>query len=443
MKCLFTATIAFVLALPAAHAAAAIPLTQTWAQLKAAPVMDLDTEWGPMKVRVGIDQTRIVAGRTLTVFALVEGSQVKPYQNADYDKQLGPLLVDAVSLEAAKRAMDEVKMHMQEKESLGAKKPYQLYAMLIPILYCERYNVTIKLPKGPVLAELEVVGEAGWSHPWTRLRLPEDNEDEKEEQVVGEAHAKAVYADWEICYPRLDGTSALQSFTQAELNAVNGLLPRMDGLRRTLPLPDYAGAEAIKNDSEAPAKLIAQLGSPEFEERERSASLLHAALPNITRELKAARFSTVDPEARSRLESLLEAADAYTLKLRADKDTWQLEFSVPREFARYSSPQKILARWWINGKPVVKEAVENEEFSQLDNSSERVDTARAWTLHMDVDYAWLGAKAGDTVSVQILYAPCGIKQMAETLELQAVAIDCESSIQPLLSNISTFTYKKK
>lgn len=443
MKYLVAVTIAFVLALPVVHAAAsAIPVTQTWAQLKASPVLELDTVWGPMKARIGIDQSRIVKGRTLTVFALVEGHKVDAYQNSDYDKQLGPLLVDAVPLESLKQLQQDVQKG-DVRLAVEAKKPFQLYAMLIPILAPERYAVSIALPKGPVLAELEVVGEAGWSHPWTRLRLPADNEDEKEEQVVGEAHANAIYADWEICYPRLDGASTLQQFTAAELTAMNGPLPRMDGLRRVLPLPDYTGAAALKQDSEATAKLVAQLGSSEFEEREHAASLLHAMLPDVARELKAARFSTVDPEARSRLEGLLEAAEAYTLKLHADKDTWNLEFAAPREFARYSSPQKILARWWINGKPVVKEvAAEDEELALLDSTAERVDTARAWKIHMDVDYAWLGAKAGDTVSVQILYAPCGLKQMSEMKELSS-AIDCESSIQPLLSNVSTFIYKKK
>jgi hypothetical protein len=440
---LFTAA----LALSSAHgAAASIPVTQTWAQLKAAPVLDVATPWGPAKVRLGLEHSRTVVGRTIAIFALVEGPNLEPY-DTDYDRQLGPLIVDVREQEARHHKAEVALDKMQREKRVNAeKKPFQLYALLLPLQLAERYTATARLPGGPVLAEAELIGEPGWSHPWTRLRLPEDSEAEREEQVAGDARANAVYADWEICYPRVDGTTPVKTFTVAELAAASGPLPRADGPRRPLPLPDYAGAEALKHDDAATAKLIAQLipqlGDADFETRERAAAILHALLPAAVSHLKAARFSTVDTEARTRLEALLEAAEAYTLKLTAEKELWTLEFSAPREFGRYSSIEKILTRWWINGKPVVKTAAE-EPLDQMRDTHERINPESVWKIDLKADYAWLGARPGDSVSVQILYAPCGVKDFSMLKVEESQAIDCESSILPLLSNISTFTYQRK
>lgn len=436
-------TLAVALYLPSASAAAGISVTQTWAQLKAAPVLEVLTPLGLAKVHLGLEQSRAVVGRTVALFALVEGPELEPY-NEGYEKQLGPLVIDAWPVSVAQIKLNLTVQKIEQSKRPGEeKKPFQLYVILIPLRVADRYELKAHLPGGPVLAEGEVIGEPGWSHPWTRLRLPADSENEREEQVAGDARANAVYADWEVCYPRMDGTTPLKTLTAAELSAASGPLPHMDGVRRSLPLPDYAGAEPLKGDGTATAKLIAQLGDVDFETRERAAALLHALLPGAIRELKAARFSTVDPEARTRLESLLEAADAYTLKLNAEKDLWTIEFSAPREFGRYSSTEKILTRWWINGKPVVKASAEDGPAEQLVDRHERIDLARIWKIDLKADYAWLGAHPGDSISVQLLYAPCGIKELRETDLLEHNAIDCEGGILPLLSNISTFTYQRK
>lgn len=431
------------LALSSAHgAAASIPITQTWAQLKAAPVLEVVTPWGPAKVRLGLEHARTVVGRTIAIFALVEGAEVEPYDR-DHDWQLGPLVIDArpVRIERIK-VQPEVSKMVRAERADKEKKPFQLYAMLLPLRVADRYALTAQLPNGPVLADAELVGEAGWSHPWTRIRLPDDSEAEREEPVAGEARANAVYADWEVCYPRVDGTTPIKTFTAAELAAAAGPLPRADGPRRPLPLPDYAGAEALKHDDAATAKLIAQLGDADFETRERAAAILHALLPGAVSHLKAARFSTVDTEARTRLEALLEAAESYTLKLTAEKELWTLEFSAPREFGRYSSIGKILTRWWINGKPVVK-AADEELAEKMMDMHERIDPVSLWKIDIKADYAWLGARHGDAVSVQILYAPCGVKEFGKMKVQESLAIDCESGLLPLLSNISTFTYQRK
>lgn len=439
------AAILFASALSGAHGAASIPVTQTWAQLKAAPALDVVTPWGPAKVRLGLEHSRTVVGRTIAIFALVEGPELEPY-DTDYDRQLGPLVIEALPAGAIHlKAEVSLEKVLHGKRANGEKKPFQLYALLLPLPVIDRYTVTAKLPSGPVLAEAELIGEAGWSHPWTRLRLPADSEAEREEQVAGDARANAVYADWEVCYPRVDGTTPVKTFTAAELTAAAGPLPRADGPRRPrrpLPLPDFAGAEALKHDDAATAKLIAQLGDADFETRERAAALLHALLPTAAGKLKAARFSTVDTEARTRLEALLEAADAYTLKLTAEKELWTLEFSAPREFGRYSSVGKILTRWWINGKPVVKTA-EEAPLEELIDTHERINPESVWKIDLKADYAWLRARPGDSVSVQILYAPCGVKVFGMMRAEESQAIDCESSILPLLSNISTFTYQRK
>jgi len=74
---------------------------------------------------------------------------------------------------------------------------------------------------------------------------------------------------------------------------------------------------------------------------------------------------------------------------------------------------------------------------------ERIDPASVWKIDLKADYAWLGAHPGDTISVQILYAPCGVKELNELRKEMSLAIDCESTILPLLSNISTFVYQRK
>lgn len=95
-----------------------------------------------------------------------------------------------------------------------------------------------------------------------------------------------------------------------------------------------------------------------------------------------------------------------------------LRVASKKEFTQSWPELYFIARWWVNGKPVVgKEAGPDEQGWEGGGA---IHSGRHLDLQLEFDRKAIGAKGGDQVAVQVLYATNGWRYAAEESEMLAM-----------------------
>jgi len=132
----------------------------------------------------------------------------------------------------------------------------------------------------------------------------------------------------------------------------------------------------------------------------------------------------------------------HALKLSLKEGVFSLESIVP--ITQWPDKQ-LLARWWVNGRPVAPKTSEEYELKELrqeEASVKRIEIA------LGVPQSVGELKVGDKVGLQILYSPAPVKLLRrsrreELLEHLAVEFEHKNPAVPMLSNKITFEVTSK
>lgn len=127
---------------------------------------------------------------------------------------------------------------------------------------------------------------------------------------------------------------------------------------------------------------------------------------------KLPRFEFLKPDPRLKL-----TATGTTLKVHATQ-----------ELMLNRLPDRWIARWWINGKPLRDQDVQTREARE--EIQELIETGRE--LVMPLDLSPLKLKSGDRVSVQLLLCPDGWGQLYGAIKL--IAKRKSSWVMPAMTN---------
>ena len=134
----------------------------------------------------------------------------------------------------------------------------------------------------------------------------------------------------------------------------------------------------------------------------------------------------------------LGAADAKDSPLTLALTDGQFILTSTRPLWDFNAPEQLLARWWVNGRPVRRDAIliaPQRMMQQSRQISSRDEAAIRFGLP---DH--LGPlKPGDEVAVQLLYCPGGLESPGPEMALMAQRSYPDALTLPTLTNRLTFT----
>jgi hypothetical protein len=127
----------------------------------------------------------------------------------------------------------------------------------------------------------------------------------------------------------------------------------------------------------------------------------------------------VEPDARARL-SLAFDGGAFVVK-------------SPRADFTDRSHDRLLARWWVNGRPVAADKVPPKYAQQHTGQERMTDTLR---VGFGLPNFLGDVKVGDRIRLQVLYAPDGFEPapMGQAVMMQQIAQVFAKDARPMLSN---------
>ena len=107
-----------------------------------------------------------------------------------------------------------------------------------------------------------------------------------------------------------------------------------------------------------------------------------------------------------------EADPGLKLSVLKDEPPWKvLSVSGEKEFVTCRPDWHFIARWWINGKPFMPQAMKDHE-----DANGLVLTGKKLHLNLEFHPERLGAKRGDKIGVQLLYCAPGWSAVGSTQE---------------------------
>ncbi len=148
-----------------------------------------------------------------------------------------------------------------------------------------------------------------------------------------------------------------------------------------------------------------------------------------------------DPKDATRWAGLLpplDAADAKDSPLTLALTDGQFILTSTRPLWDFNAPEQLLARWWVNGRPVRRDAILIAPQRPLQQSRQVTSRNKAAIGFGLPDH--LGPlKPGDEVAVQLLYCPSGLESPGPEMALMAQRSYPDALTLPTLTNRLTFT----
>ena len=125
------------------------------------------------------------------------------------------------------------------------------------------------------------------------------------------------------------------------------------------------------------------------------------------------------------LPSLQPTKESLRLAVVGDR----LMIESPRPITLNSVDERLLVRWWVNGKPVFNRSMLQEE----QQHGERVVVGRTLLMEIEIDPADLNANFGDQIELQVMYCDSGWELVGGGLNLMR-AITLSNHPEAMLSN---------
>ncbi len=157
-----------------------------------------------------------------------------------------------------------------------------------------------------------------------------------------------------------------------------------------------------------------------------------AALPSFS-----GAIGVRNPNKLPRLVLGEDVSETSDLKIAVDETTLRLSFDKP---VHERLDWRLLCRWWVNGRPVVPSGTFQQELG-IGHDGKAGELSRIGA-DIRVDSDKLGAKVGDIIGLQVMYAPHGW-EYTDGVATYEFFIPLATPVNPMVSNVVQFTYEQK
>jgi hypothetical protein len=410
------------------HPPAPIAVVRTLAELLAQPQTKLkDAKDREVSVRLGLEAHTADAGTGLLLYAVANTASVA----ANSIDDLGPVVVN-VHREGGEEKVEALQQVFRQ----WPEAPLYFFAKSVPLPTAGRYRVQVFKPATKeLLAETTVeVTQGSTDEPcWYGL--------DPKAAAPRESGDFAWAGSFQVgtkALPKIPGDEAIPLLD----STADG---KMEGSEK-VPLPKLFPFKPPKEELAAPdselehriTTFILNLGNETYEVREAATQELTALGRRAEPALRRALAEDKDPEMRNRAWRLLRALDG---PFTADLTGGVFHLSMGTCFDPTSLYEHLLARWWVNGKPIAEVAAKAVLFQG--GGQFRPTRQAALTL----DLSQMDLQPADTVEVEFLYCPMGTEEivqdvmMAQQARVQELGDkrDLFQSLRTLRSNRLKFT----
>ena len=147
-----------------------------------------------------------------------------------------------------------------------------------------------------------------------------------------------------------------------------------------------------------------------------------------------------DPKDASRWAGplpLLDAADAKDSPLTLALADGRFVLTSTRPLVDFNAPEQLLARWWVNGRPIRRAAIRAAPQRPMKQQSRQITSRDKATIGFGLPDHLGPLKPGDEVAVQLLYCPGGLQRPDDTVGMARMHHP-DGLISPTLTNRLTF-----
>ena len=148
-----------------------------------------------------------------------------------------------------------------------------------------------------------------------------------------------------------------------------------------------------------------------------------------------------DPKAANRWAGPLPplaAADAKDSPLTLALSDGQFILTSTRPLWDFNAPEQLLARWWVNGRPVRRDAILSQPQRPMMQQGRQITTRDKAAIGFGLPDLLGPLKPGDEVAVQLLYCPSGLESPGPEMALMAQMSYPDALTLPTLTNRLTF-----
>ena len=275
-----------------------------------------------------------------------------------------------------------------------------LFAYAIPLQKLGTHVVELRNSKDVLVASVKVESVEEPFHAWSGLVC--GGADASKTNEPASVNSFVLTAAGPASFPEVAGTMPVAYWLSS---GVRG--PRKFSENDPLPAVPDVGAkepEPLTPEKRAQAAIwIADLGSNIYAKRAQAAEGLMALGPPVEELMRGADRQTNDAEALLRSRQILAQIDGpFHIRLEGTTVVIRTPMAIPPARVEHF----ILARWRVNGKPL--------KFDDTVDGCEAADQPDVPSVSREVRFKLkfsaeaLGAKAGDKISLQLLFCPDNI-----------------------------------
>lgn len=370
----------------------AIGVATTWNELAKQPSIELRKN---ATARFGVQSLRAPRFSGIMIYCMTEAYDPDDDEDDNSGNRLGPFHIQINDPDPQHNPAVLKQQH--EKRDYGRL----VFGQIIPLLEIGTYSVELRDKKDAVVASVKIECVDELFHAWTTLvpsgdDTPPDTELESDPETTIETAAGApsvpkIDGGTPILYWLSGGARGPRKFSEDEP------LPTLPNIPRKAlgPLTDAQKTQAVE--------WISLLSSSEFSVREKASNALLEMGDSARELLFGETKKTSDAETLFRLRSIVAQYDG-PFQIRLEGKTVRLKTPLP--FPSTDFEHYFLARWWVNGKPVEPD---DDVDIQEDPSANGDAESHSARMKLTFSLAALKAKTGDTIGLQLLFCPDGMR----------------------------------
>jgi len=384
-----------------------IAVVKTWNDLASQPAIELQKN---STARLGIQAVHAKQHSGVMIYCMTEAYSPDDEDEDDIGNDtLGPFHVVCFPSSS--------NWHVSFQERLLKEVSKRDFGRLVfgHILALDGFNEhTVEVYRGDhVIARVKIASplEVKAFHTWSAL-VPATGDIPQDEELETNGSGHIQTAVGRASVPKLKGSVPLLAWM------ANGVrIP--DHFKDDDPLPVLPAFEPkalgpLTQDQKIQAeKWIIELSADTYAIRANASKALESLGSPVADMLLRAAQKSADADVLIRLRTIVDHLDGPFPVQYKDK-TFTLKIPVAIQVQKIN--QYFLARWWVNGKPVfaMEKVIEQKDIDEAELDMEEFAPSEnlEQSLKVQMNPKALGAKAGDTVSVQFLFCPDGTRRIS-------------------------------
>ena len=375
----------------------AIAVVKTWKELSLQAPVEIRKV---ANAHFGIQALRAPQFSAVMLYCMTDAYDPADENDETSVDRIGPFRItikEPGAEEPEKADVDEEKiLHAPGKRDYGRL----LFARVIPLRKLGTHVIELRNSKDALVGSVKVESVEEPFHPWSTLvcagaDTPQTNEPEATDPTVLTAAGTASFPDivgtTPIAYWLSSGVRGPRPFSE------NDPLPVVPdvGVKGPAPLSSSQKTQA--------AAWLLDLASDIYVKRSQAAEGLAALGSPVEELVRRADRQTTDAEALLRLRQILsQVGGPFHIRL----EVMTVVIKTPVAFPSNRVERFFLARWRVNGKQTKFD--DAAEGCGVNEQQDGAPVSREARLKLKFSAAALGAKSGDSVSLQLMFCPDGV-----------------------------------